>query len=86
MRASKVARAAIQRAHAELHLRAVRDHIGRLTGLDAADGDHRRLQRIDIARNDALQRDGDMRSHQHRIDRQLRNGTVAAAPCTRTLN
>ena len=48
-----------KRAHAERQRGRVRDHVGGLAGMQRADGDHGRLQRIDVARDDGLQRHHD---------------------------
>ncbi len=44
----------IEGAHRELHQHVIVNDIGRMTGLDAADGHHRRLKRGDIARDNGL--------------------------------
>ena len=50
---------------------------------DAADGDHRRVVGVDLARHDALEREHDARGERHRIDRRVRIGAVAAAAAHR---
>ncbi|MNT15310.1 hypothetical protein D3C72_1503580 [compost metagenome] len=67
-----------ERAHAELHARAVRDHIGRVAGVQRADGHHRGFVRVDIARYHRLQRHHQAAGHQDRIDRLVRTRRVAA--------
>ena len=53
-----------------------RNHIVGLTGLERADGDHRGLQRIDIARDHGLQGHHDGGGRNHRVGRGLRHGAV----------
>ena len=68
----------IEGAHRELHQHVIVNDIGRVSGLDAADGDHRRFERGDIPRDDRLQREGDMAGDQRGIHGMLRYRAVAA--------
>ena len=56
----------------------MRNHVVGAAGVEGADRDHRGLQRIDIARDDALQRSNQLGADQHGIDGQMRIGGVAA--------
>ena len=48
--------------------RCLRNDVVGIAGLKHADRDHRRLQRIDVARHDRLDLIDDLRAHQHRVD------------------
>ena len=59
-------------------LRIFGNDVGRLAGMDRADGDDRRLGRVDVARDDRLQRHDEVARHDDGIDRQVRARGMAA--------
>ena len=67
----------VEGAHAQLELGLSRNHVVGLTGLKCTNGDHGRLQRVDIARDHGLQGHHDGRGRDHRIGGGLRHGAVA---------
>ncbi|MNT17612.1 hypothetical protein D3C72_1527700 [compost metagenome] len=77
-RLQRVAHAAVQRAHAELERRGLRDDVVGAAGIERADGDHRHVQRIDIAGDDALQPHHDRRARDDGVGGAVRHGAVSA--------
>ncbi|MDT4836594.1 hypothetical protein FQZ97_703010 [compost metagenome] len=68
----------VQGTQAQAQQRALGNHVGCFAGLQGADGDHRRLLRIDVAPHHRLQgHHGAGRGHQ-RVDGEVRHGAVAA--------
>src|SRR5690606_34678951 len=68
----------VVRTYGQLQVDAVADDVVLHAAVDGADGDHRPLQRADLAADDALQGDDDVAGHQHRVDAQMRIGAVRA--------
>ena len=48
-------------------------------GMDRADGDHGRLDRVRFAADQRLQVEHQLRGHDDRVDRRMRSGAVPAA-------
>ena len=76
----RLAHAAVERAHAQVERGGLWNDIVGLTGMEGADGDHRHLQRVDVARHDALQTHDEGGAGDHRIGRPVRHGAVPADP------
>ena len=76
----QVAHRRIERARGAGQLRGLRDDVVGGAGVKLRDRDHRRLQRIDVARHDRLDLVDDLRADQHRVDRDVRARRVAAEP------
>ena len=74
----QVAHAGVERAHAQLQRRPVRDHVAGAAGVQRTDGDHRHLLRIDVARHDGLQRHHQTGRGDDRVGGELRRRAVAA--------
>ena len=68
----------VERAHAELKPGAGRNDVIGITGVDGADGDHRRLQRVHMARHQGLQRHHGRRGGHHHIGGLVGHGAVPA--------
>ena len=60
--------------------RRLRDDVVGRAGLEHADRDHRRVQRIDVARDDRLDLVDDLRAHQDRVDGEVRPRRVPPRP------
>ncbi len=78
-RLEQLADLGVERAHADLQTRFFRDHVGRMPGVEGADGHHGGLHRIDAARHDGLQRGHQCGADHDRVDRQMRSRRMAAA-------
>ena len=77
MRRASSAHVGVQRAHRQLHRDGFGNDVERLAGLHAADRDHGRMLRVDLACDDRLQRDHDAARGRHRIAREMRHRAVA---------
>ena len=73
----RVSHFAIQRAHAQLQRRAGRDHVVGDASVKRAHGNHRRRLRIDVARDDGLQRHHDACRRHNWIGRAMGERAVA---------
>jgi hypothetical protein len=76
-RLHRVTRRAAQRAQRAAHQCLAGNLVGRGAGLHGGDRDHRRIQRVDVARNDRLQGEQQMRRGDQWIARQVRQRGVA---------
>ena len=57
----------------------LRDHVPRVAAVHLRDADHAGFERMDVARDDRLQRIDDMRGERHRVAAEVRHGGVRAA-------
>ncbi len=67
-----------QGADRSQHLGGLRNHIAGVTGMEAADRQHRRFQRVDAARDDGLQGDHQLRAGEQRINALVRHRRMRA--------
>ena len=67
----------IQGAHGAHELRGVRDHVSGASGVQRPDGHHGRFDRIDVSRDDGLQRRDHVGADHDRVDRRVRLRRVA---------
>src|SRR5699024_5281804 len=68
----------LEGAHGAAQPRRIRNHIECIAALEDASRQHRAVHWIDIARNDRLQSDDDLRADHDRIDAFLRIGGMTA--------
>ncbi|MNC37310.1 hypothetical protein D3C75_858670 [compost metagenome] len=68
----------VQCTQAQAQQRLLGDDVGGLAGLQGADGDHRGLLRVDVARHHTLQGHDSAGRRQQRVDGQMRHRAVAA--------
>ena len=75
----EIAHLGVERAHGAAELGDLRNDVEGGAGVELRDRDHRRFQRIDVARDDRLQRAHDLRPDQHAVDCLVRTGAGMAA-------
>ena len=78
--------AGIEGAHRAEQPDAARDDVVRRPAVEGPDRDDRRFDRIDVARDDLLHRNDELRGDKDGIDREVRRGTVTAFPLDRDLD
>ena len=69
-----------ERAHRARKVGASRHHVARRAGMELAHGDHRWVERRNIAAHHHLQRLDDGSAHHYRIDALVRHGAVSSRP------
>ncbi len=79
-RLQEVAHLGREAARGAAQMRGVRNDVVGRAGVEHADRNHRRLQRVDVARDDRLDRVDDLRADEHGVDGEMRPRGVAAAP------
>ena len=62
------------------HAGRLRDHVARAAGLDLGDGDHRRIEGVDTAGDERLERLDDLARDRDRVEAVVRRGRVAPRP------